>query len=108
MEGNASHPVRASDAERDRAVRALRDRVAEGRMSHDTFVHRLDLVLRARNRNELDELVNALPPRGWMVDRLTRIVSTFSQATARIEAAWRTPRLPRFPLPPADWSRFVV
>jgi len=40
MDGVPSYPVRASDFERDRALEALRDRVAEGRMSHDTFERR--------------------------------------------------------------------
>jgi hypothetical protein len=108
MDGYASQPVRASDAERDHAVRALRDRVVEGRMSHDTFERRVDQVLRAQNRAELQELVHDLPPRNRIIDRVTDAVSSFSQVTARIQAAWRTPRLPRFPLPPEGQTRFMI
>jgi hypothetical protein len=107
MEGYASYPVRASDAERDNAVRVLRDRVAEGRISHATFERRLDLVLRAEHRAELDEIIQDLP-RSRLVDRLTGLVATVSQVTARIEAAWRAPRLPRFMLPPPGLSRLLI
>lgn len=108
MEGYASHPVRASDAERDHAVRVLRERVAEGRMSHDTFERRLDLVLRARNRAELREVVHDLPPSSRILDRVTDAVGAVSRLTARIQAAWRAPRLPRFPLPPHTASRVLI
>ncbi|QFG19868.1 DUF1707 and FHA domain-containing protein [Actinomadura sp. WMMB 499] len=108
MDGGPSYPVRASDGERDRVLRVLGDRVAEGRISHETFERRVDLVLQARSRAELDEIVHDLPPPGRVVGRLTGLVSSFSQATARIEAAWRAPRLPRFALPATGPSRIVV
>jgi hypothetical protein len=56
-------PVRASDEERDQAVGELRERFAEGRLSHETFLHRMDAALGARNRHELARLVADLPPR---------------------------------------------
>ncbi|REF00930.1 DUF1707 and FHA domain-containing protein [Thermomonospora umbrina] len=100
-----SYPVRASDSERDRVLQALGDRVAEGRMSHDTFERRVDQVLAARSRAELDDIVHDLPSRHGVVNRLTGLVASVSSVTARIEAAWRAPRLPRFRLPPADAAR---
>ncbi|MBW8483436.1 DUF1707 and FHA domain-containing protein [Actinomadura parmotrematis] len=108
MDGRASYPVRASDVERDQALRVLSDRVAEGRMSNDTFERRVDQVLRAQSRAELADIVHDLPPTNRVVSRLTGLVSSVSQVTARIEAAWRTPRLPRFTLPPAGRARIVV
>jgi hypothetical protein len=108
MERYSADPVRASDAERDHAARVLRDQVAEGRMSHETFERRIDLILRAQNRAELNEIVSDLPARSRLVDKLTGAITTLSQMTARIEAAWREPRLPRFPLPPATVDRFVI
>lgn len=108
MDGPSSYPVRASDSERDRVLRLLADRVAEGRMSHDTFERRVDQVLQARSRAELDEAVHDLPSRHRVVDRLTGLVSAVSATTRRIEAAWRAPRLPRFRLPAAERSRIVV
>jgi hypothetical protein len=108
MDGQPSFPVRASDTERDRALRVLSDRVAEGRMSHETFERRVDQVLRARSRAELADIVHDLPPGNRVLNRLTGIVSSLSQVTARIEAAWRAPRLPRFTLPHGDPRRIVV
>jgi hypothetical protein len=108
MDGPPSHPLRASDVERDHALEILRDRVAEGRMSTDTFERRVDLVLRARSRVELADIVHDLPPRSRLVERLTGLVSSFSAVTARVESAWRAPRLPRFALPPAGLSRILI
>ncbi|WP_306434484.1 DUF1707 and FHA domain-containing protein [Actinomadura roseirufa] len=100
--------MRASDLERDRALRVLGDRVAEGRMSHETFERRVEQVLRARSQAELADIVHDLPPAGRVVSRLTGLVSSFSQATARIEAAWRAPRLPRLALGLEGPARIVV
>jgi Domain of unknown function (DUF1707)/FHA domain len=55
--------LRASDAERDRAVSALRQEFAEGRLSHDTFMFRMSSALGARNRGQLAGLFTDLPPR---------------------------------------------
>src|SRR5215472_11068640 len=53
--------LRASDAERDEAIGELRDRFAEGRLSHETFLHRMDAALRAKGRSELSDLFADLP-----------------------------------------------
>ena len=108
MDGQPAYPVRASDDERDRALRALSDRVAEGRMSTDTFERRVDQVLRARSRTELSDIMHDLPPRGRLVSALTSVVASVSAATAQIGSAWRTPRLPRFVLPPAELTRILI
>jgi hypothetical protein len=94
--------------ERDRVLRVLSDRVAEGRMSQETFEHRVDQVLRARSQAELVDIVHDLPTGNRVVDRLTGLISSLSQVTARIEAAWRAPRLPRFMLPGNGLTRIIV
>jgi hypothetical protein len=101
-------PVRASDGDRDRAIGELRDRAVEGRLSHDTFLGRVDMALHARSRSELDELVADLPPRGRWRRRLTDVVASFSDLTTRLESAWRRPRLPRLALPADSRTRYVV
>ena len=60
--------LRASDAERDHAVSELRNEFAEGRLSHETFVYRMQTALDARNRDQLAGLFTDLPPRrpGWL------------------------------------------
>jgi hypothetical protein len=55
--------LRASDAERDHAVSELRDEFAEGRLSHDTFMYRMQSALDARHRGQLTGLFTDLPPR---------------------------------------------
>ncbi|RJL25079.1 DUF1707 and FHA domain-containing protein [Bailinhaonella thermotolerans] len=101
-------PVRASDWDRDRAIDALRERAAEGQLSLDTFVGRMDQALRARSRAELNELVADLPPRGRWTRRLTDAVAAISSFSARVESAWRTPRIPRLALPGDSRTRFTI
>ncbi|WP_182885933.1 DUF1707 and FHA domain-containing protein [Microbispora sp. H10885] len=104
----SSPPVRASDGDRERALSELRDRAAEGRLSMETFVGRVDLALRARSRGELDELVADLPQRGRWRRRITEAVASVSELSNRIETAWRRPRLPRLALPADGRARYLV
>jgi len=55
--------LRASDAERDHAVSELRNEFAEGRLSHETFLYRMQSALDARNRGQLAGLFTDLPSR---------------------------------------------
>ena len=55
--------LRASDAERDLAISALRQEFVEGRLSHETFMFRMQSALGARHRGQLVGLFNDLPPR---------------------------------------------
>jgi len=55
--------LRVSDADRDQAVNELRDEFVEGRLSHETFVYRMQTALAARNRGQLEKLFTDLPPR---------------------------------------------
>jgi Domain of unknown function (DUF1707)/Inner membrane component of T3SS, cytoplasmic domain len=81
MAGSADMPatpefLRASDAERDHAVAELRNEFAQGRLSHETFLVRMQTALDARNRGELARLFTDLPPRRTGLPE-------------RIRAAWR-------------------
>jgi hypothetical protein len=53
--------MRASDAERDQVVARLRDEFVAGRLSHDTFLHRVGVVLQSRRQAELPPVVADLP-----------------------------------------------
>lgn len=53
--------ARASDAEREAAVRRLQDAFAERRLDDDEFDHRARAALTARTLAELDELLTDLP-----------------------------------------------
>lgn len=61
--GSESPPFRASDADRERVVRVLRDSAVDGRLMHDSFVRRVHLALRAQDQQLLDALVADLPGR---------------------------------------------
>ena len=54
---------RASDEDRDDVIRMLRDGSAEGRLSQETFLARVDRALRAKSAEELARLHQDLPGR---------------------------------------------
>lgn len=56
-----SGELRASDEERDVALAELRHRFSEGRISHDTFLARMDAVLLAKYRGEVRSQLADLP-----------------------------------------------
>ncbi|GAA2258705.1 MULTISPECIES: DUF1707 and FHA domain-containing protein [Kitasatospora] len=94
---------RPTEAERDHAVSVLRDGVGSGRLSHDTFLGRLELVLNARSRAELDAVLSDLPQGGRLPGLLLRAVGGLSAFRARLRGAWRTEQAPGLCLPaPGD------
>jgi FHA domain/Domain of unknown function (DUF1707) len=54
---------RISDVDRDRAVDALKQEFVDGRLSHETFMLRMNVALGARNHGQLSGLFTDLPPR---------------------------------------------
>ena len=52
---------RASDADRDEVVSRLKEEFAAGRLSQDTFLHRMNAVLEARHQADLPPLLADLP-----------------------------------------------
>jgi Domain of unknown function (DUF1707)/FHA domain len=83
--------LRASDAERDHAIDELRQEFVDGRLSHDTFMFRMQSALGARHRGQLSGLFTDLPPRR-------------ARLLARIRAAFRR-RDWNATDPAAEWSR---
>jgi hypothetical protein len=88
--------VRASDAEREQTVAALRAHAVEGRLTLEEFAQRLDTAYEARTRTELDALTQDLPadaqelaPRGrHRAKRLTGVAFGSVERRGR----WRVPR----------------
>ncbi|GAA3124099.1 hypothetical protein JOF29_008661 [Kribbella aluminosa] len=64
--------TRPSDAERDRALAVLRDGAGSGRLSHDTFIRRMNVVLRAQTHGELADVLRDLPRRESRFTTVTR------------------------------------
>ncbi len=111
MVASTPPPVRASDAERERAIRELRDRSVEGRISFDTFMRRLDSAFQARSREELASLLDDLPPHGRVAGHLTGAAAAVSGVMVRLKAAWRQPQQPRLPhlaLPEVGRDRLTI
>ena len=75
--------LRASDEERDEAVSELGERFAEGRLSHDTFMHRMDEALGARDRRQLDGLFTDLPRRRSGPGALSRLRAEIRERARR-------------------------
>lgn len=94
-----TYPARLSDAERDKALRVLRDGVALGRLSHDTFVRRMELALAARRADELAALTCDLQTEGRLSRLVFGTVEAVSGFTVRLRRAWQAERLPKLLLP---------
>ncbi|MFD7132325.1 FHA domain-containing protein [Streptomyces sp. NPDC059894] len=94
-----TYPARLSDAERDRALKVLRDGVAVGRLSHDTFIRRMELALAARRSDELAALTADLPRENRFSRAVFGTVEAVSGFTVRLRRAWQAERLPKLLLP---------
>lgn len=92
-------PARLSDAERDKALKILRDGVAMGRLSHDTFMRRMELALTARTSEDLAALTADLPTEGRLSRLVFGTVEAVSGFTVRLRRAWQAERLPKLLLP---------
>ncbi|MFB7917342.1 DUF1707 and FHA domain-containing protein [Streptomyces sp. NPDC056061] len=92
-------PARLSDAQRDRAVGVLRDGAAQGKLSHDTFMRRMELALVARSPEELAALTADLADEGRWSRRMLKVVSGVSGFPGRVRRVWQTERLPKLLLP---------
>ncbi|MFF2652208.1 FHA domain-containing protein [Streptomyces sp. NPDC058045] len=93
------HPERMSDAERERTLKALRDGAASGKLSHDTFVLRMEQALVARRSDELAQLTADLRSEGPMARVVFGTVRACSGFTVRLRRAWQGERLPKLLLP---------
>lgn len=91
--------VRPSETERDHALDVLRAGTGDGRISHDTFMHRMHIVLTARSRAEVDGALADLPSRGRAPQLLLRTVARVSALSVRLRGSWRTEQLPGLRLP---------
>lgn len=92
-------PARLTDAERDRALKVLREGAAQGRLSHDTFIRRMELALAARQADELAVLTADLPQEGRWSRIVYGTVGSVSGFTVKLRRAWQSERLPKLLLP---------
>lgn len=96
-----THPAgpRISDADRDRALVVLREGAAQGRLSQDTFLRRMELVLAARAPEQLEALTADLPREGRLTRTILGSVARASSFGLRVKMAWQAERLPSLMLP---------
>jgi hypothetical protein len=101
---------RASDADRDQVIRVLKDGSAQGRLSQETFMARIDAALAAKDSGELAALLcdlpapprehPASPPPRPLSRRLgARVAATRAALTTQFQAIVRAPQVPRLVLP---------
>jgi len=98
--------LRASDADRDRAIRLLQEGSADGRLSHESFLRRLDVALRTRHAAELAALLRDLTPA--RVPLPARALGRLSGWSTKLVAAWRAPHLPPLVLPHGGRQVFTI
>jgi hypothetical protein len=80
--------LRASDAERDEVATRLKDEFAAGRLSHDTFLYRMNAVFEARQRAELPPLLADLPSQPPPRQSLPAATAATAAAASRSVARW--------------------
>ncbi|MGW7454385.1 FHA domain-containing protein [Streptomyces sp. NPDC054787] len=94
---------RLSDAERDRALGQLREGAALGKLSHDTFLRRMELALVARRPEDLAVLTADLQARRGAESPWTRRlfgwVGRASAVSVGVRQAWAAEKLPKLLLP---------
>jgi len=106
--GGADNPAvvadRASDADRDRALAELSKGFVAGRLTHETFTHRVDQALRARANAELFSLVSDLRRRR----RFGAAAAAAWRRGLRSAERWLRGRPPALPLPTGTRDRFTI
>ena len=94
-------PLRASDAERDRAISALQREFIDGRLSHETFMFRMQSALGARHRGQLTGLFTDLPPRRpRFLDRIRAAFTRQDRTPDHAGERWHPGPQPTPGLPP--------
>lgn len=95
----SAFPPRLSDADRERALEVLRESAADGRVSQDTFLRRMEVILQAQRHDELDPVLRDLRARRAGGKWLYRAVGRLSAFPVLMRRAWQRERLPELLLP---------
>jgi hypothetical protein len=83
-------------------AQALRAGSADGRLSIDTFSERIERLLTARSKGELDALVADVRPSGGARRLMLRAVAWWSTLDRDLRAAWQRPHVPVLALPAGE------
>jgi Domain of unknown function (DUF1707)/FHA domain len=98
---------RVSDAERDYALGELGHGFVEGRLTQDTFMSRVEAVLRARVQGELGALVADLPDPRRLRGKAARRVAASARRALAVADHWLS-RAPATLLLPAGPQRLFT
>ena len=82
--GGGWRPMRAADADRDRAVGFLTAAFTEGRLTKDEYDERMERALSARTYADLDMIVTDLPGARMVAAPAPRVARTNSLAIASL------------------------
>jgi hypothetical protein len=98
-DGPATHgSVAVRDEDRVHAFTTLRAGVSQGKVSHSTFERRMEVVITAREAEELTAVLSDLPLREAR-GRVVRTVGRVSAFQRRLRHAWEAERHPQLVLP---------
>jgi Domain of unknown function (DUF1707)/Inner membrane component of T3SS, cytoplasmic domain len=105
-----SPAVRVCDADRDRVIAELRERFADGFLSHQSFEFRVDAALRARWRDDLAGILADLPtPRPSLAGAaLGRLAQARRAARRWLAGHLQPPRPPPLMLPAGTRNTFTI
>jgi Inner membrane component of T3SS, cytoplasmic domain/Domain of unknown function (DUF1707) len=99
---------RASDEDRDDVIRMLRDGSAEGRLSQETFLARVDRALRAKSAEELARLHRDLPDPPLRIPLRDRVAGWHATFAAAIRSVRPAPAMHELPLPRGPRTVFTI
>jgi hypothetical protein len=99
---------RASDEDRDEVIRMLREGSAEGRLSQETFLARVDRALHAQDVRELADLHRDLPPPAPRKSVLALVSGWRSSVRSVLRAVRPAPGLQSLVLPRGPRTVFTI
>jgi len=99
---------RASDEDRDDVIRKLRDGSAEGRLSQETFLARVDRALRAKSAEELARLHDDLPAPPRRIPLRDRVAGWRLTLAAAVQSARPAPAMRELALPRGPRTAFTI
>lgn len=100
--------LRASDADRDEVIKLLTEGSADGRLSHETFLYRVDLALRAQHVGQLASLLSDLRPARRRTRLADAAAARWDGLAGQLRTAWWAVRLPRLVLPRGGRTVFTI
>ena len=99
---------RASDEDRDDVIRMLRDGSAEGRLSQETFLARVDRALRAKSAEELARLHDDLPDAPRPIPLRDRLAGWRFTLAAAVQSVRPGPVMRELALPRGPRTVFTI